>query len=314
MERSASMSLPKSYSYKVLLERSRTQLGDKGLLEILSLDSEKEASYKIELIPLLANLDWADLHELGNRVGAPVDERMNRGELTRTVLVSSKLERLMSVFKDLANEEFIVRVNYDGRVIGPLGVTILKPGEDIDAAIALVQFFRDIEPPLLNTILDRVGLRKTTPAETTQGTLSKLGANRTFQIMSNMILSQNLKVDELEEAIPWGIRADERYGIQYTSRTPIEELTNLLSNEFSEQDLEPHLNPQHGSYEDRVLAYCIQNSPFDIVEALMGEPMLRRCAIDILGIERSLLPLKKQELINLILFHMGFSFPYRQVV
>lgn len=120
MERSASMSLPKSYSYKVLLERSRTQLGDKGLLEILSLDSEKEASYKIELIPLLVNLDWADLHELGNRVGAPVDERMNRGELTRTVLVSSKLERLMSVFKDLANEEFIVRVNYDGRVIGPL--------------------------------------------------------------------------------------------------------------------------------------------------------------------------------------------------
>lgn len=309
MERSTAVTLPKSYTYKVLLERARAQLGDRGLLEILSLDSEDEGSYKVDLIPLLVNLEWYHLYELGNRLGAPVDEKMNRGELTRTVLVNSKLVQLLSVFKDLANEEFIVHVNYDGRVIGPLGVTVLKPDEDINAAIALVRFFKAMEQSLLDAILDRAGWRKPTLVERTQRIVSELGVSRTFQIISNMILSHELNVNTLQEAIPWGIRVDERYGMHYTSKTPIEKLSSFLCNEFSEQDLEPYLSPEHGSYPDRVLVYCIQNNPFDIIETLMGEPLLRQCIVSLLGIERSLLPAKKQELINMILFHMGFFIP-----
>ncbi|UCE15665.1 MAG: hypothetical protein JSV12_07290 [Candidatus Bathyarchaeota archaeon] len=309
MERSTEITLPKSYPYKTLLERARTQLGDSGLLKVLSLDKVDEASHKIELIPLLVNLEWDNLYELGNRLDAPVDEQMNRGDLTRTVLVNSKLMQLMSIFKGLANEEFIVRINYDGRVIGPLGVTVLRPNEDADATIALVLFLKNTKQPLLDAIVNKARLRKSTPVETTQRIVSELGASRTFQILSNMILSQELDVDRLEEDIPWGIRVDKRYGIHYAGETPIEKLSSLLCTEFSEQDLELYLNPELGSYNDRVLAYCIQNNPFDIIESLIGEPFLRRCIIKHHGIKRKLLPSKKQELINLILFHMGFFIP-----
>ena len=309
MEQSTEITLPKSYSYRTLLERARTQLGDSSLLKILSLDNEDEASYKIELIPLLVNLEWDNLYELGNRLSSPVEEKMNRGELTRTILVNSRLMQLMSVFKGLANEEFIVRINFDRRAIGPLGVTILRPDEDVAAAIALVLFLKNKKQPLLDAIFNKVVLRESTSVETTQRIVSEVGVNRTFQIISNMILSHELNVEILEEEIPWGIRVDKRYGIHYAGETPIETLSSFLCTEFSEQDLEPYLSPEAGSYNDRVLAYCIQNNPFDIVDSLMGEPLLRRCIVKHLGIEMNLLPSKKQELINLILFHMGFFIP-----
>jgi len=311
IEGTTGITLPKSYTYKVLLERARTHLGDKGLLDALSLDNEDEALSKIDLIPLLVNLEWAHLYELGHRLGAPVDDRMNRGDLTRKVLVTTKLKKLMSVFKDLANEEFIIRFDYEGRVIGPLGVAALKPEEDISGPIAFVQFFKKMESRLFDAIADRTGLRGSTLAETTQLMLLELGVNRTFQIVSNMILSHQLNIDRLEKAevIPFGVRVDKRYGIQYTSKTPIERLSSFLCDNFSEQDLEPYLNPEHGLYRDKDLAYCIQNNPFDIIENLMGEPLLRRCIVNLFGIERSLLPSKKQELIKLILFHMGFFIP-----
>lgn len=309
MERNASIVLPTSYSFKVILERSRAQIGDKKLLEILSLENEQEALSKIDRIPLFVNLGWENLRKLAGIIKAPIDERMNRGDLTRAILISCKLKRLMSVFENLASKDFIVRVDYDGRVIGPLGVTFLKPRQYIESSIALVRLFKGMNRHLLSKILDRVGLRQPSPAEATQMVLAEPGADKVLQIMTNMILSQVLKVTEIEEAIPFNIRADQRYGIHYISETAIEELSSLLSSEFSEQDLKLHLDPGYGSFNEKVLAYCIQNNPFDIIGTLMGEPQLRRCLVNRFGIEKSVQPRKKQELINLILFHMGFFIP-----
>jgi len=195
IEQTTSITLPKSYTYKVMLERARAQLGDKGLLDALSIDNEDEASSKVDLIPLIVTLEWDHLYKLGNKLGTPVAEKMNRGDLTRIILVTNRLKRLMSIFRDYANEKFIIGIDYNGRIIGPLGVSSLRPFEDIGAAFAIVEFFKRIDQSLLNTIADRAGLRKSTPAETTQKILSELGVSRTFQITSNMILSHELNVD-----------------------------------------------------------------------------------------------------------------------
>lgn len=309
MKESTGLALPKSFSYKAMLERAEKQVGFMNLLKSLSLENETEALEKIDLINLLVYLEYDHLYELGNRLDAPVNKEMNRGDLTRTILVHSKLRRLMSVLKDLANKRFIVVINDEGRVTGPLGVTVLNQGDNIGSANALVQLFKGMQPLLLRKITSKTESSGLTPAETTQLVLSKPGPTRAFQIMSNMILAKEIRKEMLEDIIPSNVSVDERYGIQYAEEAPIEKLSKLLCSEFSEQDLRPYLSPEYGPYIDMVLAYCIQNNPFYIIDTLMGAPQLRLCLINMFRIQKPYLPSDKRELINMILFHMGFLIP-----
>lgn len=309
MERKTGIKLPKSYSYKIQLERADKLLGSGSLFEALSLRNEQEALEKISLITLFVCIEYNHLYELANRLGVSVNREMNRGDLTRAILVSSKLDSTMPIFKNLAREKFIVVTDFERRILGPLGVTVLKPDDAPSATIVLIRLFREMKLDLMKIITNKMKMKTRAPAETTQEILSDVGVNETFHILSNMILSGELQVSKLEEAIPFGARVHSRYGISYIGETPVEMLAGLLCAEFSEQDLIPYLNLEHDSHKDRVLAYCIRNSPFEIINTLMGGPLLRRGIPRFLGIKKANLPSQKSELINLILFHLGFYIP-----
>ena len=299
--------LPKSFTYKAMLGRIEEQLGTSSLLETLSLNNETEAIQKINLIELFVNLESEQLRELGTRLKTSLNEDMNRGDLTRAILVNSKLECLLSVFKALATEKFIVTVDSTGLILGPLGITTLKDNDSINAAIVLIQFFKNSETQILDKIAKKVGVKTKSKSEKAQAILSKLGSKKTFDTLSNMILSK--QIFQTSHKIPQKLEFDKRYGIRFIDETPIETLSSFLCDEFNESDLKPHLNPEYGSFRHMVLAYCIQNDPSKILDVLMGAPQLRKCVENRFGIEKKHLHLEKKEIISTLLFHMGFFIP-----
>jgi len=299
--------IPKSYTYKDMLTRIEEHIGSTNLLEALSLNNEIEAVSKIDLIELFVSLEKEELRELGSRLKAPLKDDMNRGDLTRAILLNTKLDRLMSVFKDFANKKFIIVVDSSGWILGPLGITTLKENDSINSAIVLIRFFKNLESSTLERIAGNVGVKRKSESGKTQGILSRLGSKKTFDVLSNMTLSK--KILQTPERIPQKINFDKRYGIRFIDETPIETLSNFLCDTFSETDLKPYLNPEYESFRDKVIAYCIQNDPSTILDTLMGAPLLKKCIAKNFGIEDLHLHSEKKELINMFLFHMGFFIP-----
>ena len=246
---------------------------------------------KIDLIELFVCLEHEQLHELGIRLQISLDENMNRGDLTRAILVGSKLSKIMSVFKKLADDKFIVVVDWNGRILGPLGVTELQHNDFINAAMDLIQYFKNLEPSIVEIIAKKAKIEQKSKSGKTQEFLSTVGSNKAFGLISNMILSKKILPEP--KKFPQKITLDKRYGLRFIHMTPIEALSNFICENFSEGDLKPELNPEYGSYKDMVLAYCIQKDPSEILDNLMGTPMLRDSLTNKYGIEKSYLPSEK---------------------
>jgi len=91
--------------------------------------------------------------------------------------------------------------------------------------------------------------------------------------------------------------------------TPVEKLAELLLSELPRDELEPELRryPQEIDYFARVLEYCIENEPDQILGKLFGAPKLRKLAIS-LGCE-DLETAEKETLIESILRRLNFNVP-----
>ena len=89
--------------------------------------------------------------------------------------------------------------------------------------------------------------------------------------------------------------------------TPVEKLAELLLTNLHQEDLEPELNKYKGEYSDKVLEFCIENDPFEILSKLFGLPHLRRIA-KVLNLQVSN-NMTKDDLIKVILTKIGFKIP-----
>ena len=89
----------KSYTYTKLLQNIAAQYGEERLLEMLNISNEEEALQKIEFIPLLVLVDKLNLLDIAEKIKIKSNYRMNRGDLTRTILVNNNISTFVSNVK-----------------------------------------------------------------------------------------------------------------------------------------------------------------------------------------------------------------------
>lgn len=88
----------------------------------------------------------------------------------------------------------------------------------------------------------------------------------------------------------------------------VENLADLLKQDFNEEELAPEFSAYHGDFESRVLEYCIKENPDKILTKMFGFIRLKQlakklgfCKVDSLQ--------DPHEVANLILLKLGFSVP-----
>jgi hypothetical protein len=138
------------------------------------------------------------------------------------------------------------------------------------------------------------------------------------QIINELIASKKIsgpKVHGLYERYPYSFSdwIITKYGIfkQEPSwqREPNKKLSELLQEKFKKEDLEPELKNYQGDYPMNLFAYCVKESPKEILDRLVGGiPDLRNIAMR-LGIPGAKMMESKEGLIKLILLRLGFNIP-----
>ncbi len=138
------------------------------------------------------------------------------------------------------------------------------------------------------------------------------------QIINELIASKKMsgpKVRGLYERYPYSFSdwIITKYGIfkQEPSwqREPNKKLSELLQEKFKKEDLEPELKNYQGDYPMNLLAYCVKESPKEILDRLVGGiPDLRNIAMR-LGIPGAKMMESKEGLIKIILLRLGFNIP-----
>lgn len=99
--------------------------------------------------------------------------------------------------------------------------------------------------------------------------------------------------------------------IMITDRLPVEKLTEILLTEFDKEELEPELCMYKGDFATRVLEYCLDNDPAEIVKKMFGLPRLRKL------MEAHNIPVKNisndTQLVNCFLNSLGFNIAHEFV-
>ncbi|MBL7117491.1 MAG: hypothetical protein ISS94_01725 [Candidatus Syntrophoarchaeum sp.] len=139
-----------------------------------------------------------------------------------------------------------------------------------------------------------------------------------ISIINELIASKKIsgpKIHGLYERYPYSFSdwIITKYGIfkqdPSWKRNPNKKLFELLQKKFKKEDLEPELKHYQGDSPMNLLAYCVKESPKEILDRLIGGiPDLRNIAKR-LGIPAAKMIESKDELIKLILLRLGFNIP-----
>lgn len=130
--------------------------------------------------------------------------------------------------------------------------------------------------------------------------------------LANQLLAQGeirIKVSDLYDEIEdiWVVT---RHGlfIRKQEKTPVENLVDLLKQEFKEEDLTPELDMYYGDFESKILGYCIKENPEKILTRMFGLIRLKQLAKK-LGFCRVDSLHNPHEVATLIMLKLGFSVP-----
>jgi len=90
------------------------------------------------------------------------------------------------------------------------------------------------------------------------------------------------------------------------AKSPVEKLAEILLTEFQRDELEPELTKYKGDYSTRVLEFCLDRDPGDILAKLFGLPRLRKVAKN-LNIQVRMAAANASDLVPLMLQSLGFN-------
>ena len=129
-------------------------------------------------------------------------------------------------------------------------------------------------------------------------------------LVNKLLAKEKIKIDmtvlyENIEFLDWIIT---RYGLVLKpEEEPINNLVNLISKHYGEEDLGPELKAYSGDFSTKLLEYCIMESPEVILRRLFGLPALRKIAKR-LGFVSDKIE-SADEIVALVLLGLGFDVP-----
>jgi len=284
--------------------------GNSGLLRILNINDENDCIKKIDLIPILVEVSKSDLIDIATSMQIPIDYKKNRGELSRYIIASGTLEEIKFHFIKISNKNNIVIVNSEGRILGPEWITNLF-NKDINAAKAFVSFFNNLDINIIKTIGYSLNIKGESKAVITQKMISKYDPIFILAKISDLIIEKSINIENLKGEYTWDIDIDSRYGLRYSTNSPINNLCKILLLEYPEPQFDKYLRHPNLNYLDRMFIFCIENEPYKIIEEHISTKQLENIIKNQFLINNY--PIDRTELINLLLFHLGFDVPEKPI-
>jgi hypothetical protein len=139
------------------------------------------------------------------------------------------------------------------------------------------------------------------------------GKNECISSLANQLLEQGkirFEVPGLYDRVGGDDWLVTKYGILTCDhkKESVENLADLLRQEFKEEELAPEFNAYHGDSESKVLEYCIKENPERILTRMFGLIRLKQLAKR-LGFRKVDSLQDPPEISNLILLKFGFDVP-----
>jgi hypothetical protein len=212
------------------------------------------------------------------------DKRSKRS-VVRAIASNTEEEELMRAFEEswgkkmLAGDTFPEALQYEHIVFGPLGFlkSVAKRSRYDSEEIAdvftkyvrgenllekLVSESRDkIPKEVLRLVMSKEGSSQASAFN--QLVLTCFNDHEIGRLVNELLAKEKIKIDipvlyEDAEFSDWIIT---HYGIANRPEDPINNLANLVSKHYGEEDLGPELKAYSGDFRTKLLEYCITESP-----------------------------------------------------